>query len=60
MNAELLEIKKHNRKVSNIKAKRVWGDIDEILKKFICPTFLDLRVTLYKPLIQIKGWWQFQ
>jgi len=51
MNAELLELKKNNMKASNLKAKRVWGDIDIILKKFICPTFVDFRVTLKEPLL---------
>jgi vacuolar protein sorting-associated protein 13A/C len=59
MNAELLEIKKNNLKSSSLKARRVWGDLDFILKKFICPTFVDFRATLRHPLLQIKGWWQF-
>lgn len=57
MNAELLELKKNNMRASNVKAKRVWGDLDFIFKKFICPTFVDFRATLYDPLLQIKGWW---
>ena len=34
-----------------LKAKRVWGDLDEIFKKFICPTFLDMRICLNNPLL---------
>ena len=42
-----------------MKAKRAWGDVDFIQAKFICPTFIDLRIKLINPLIMLKGWMQF-
>jgi vacuolar protein sorting-associated protein 13A/C len=45
--------------LTKVKAKRVWGEIDEVFKKFICPTFIDIRITLNNPNIQVKGWLQF-
>lgn len=43
-----------------LKAKRVWGDLDQIFKKFICPTFLDMRICLKNPLLVVKGWLHFK
>ncbi|CAD8067129.1 unnamed protein product [Paramecium primaurelia] len=57
MNTEYIEQKR--KKNTNLKVKRVWGDIDLIQSKFICPTFIDLRIVLNKPLIIIKGWPHF-
>jgi hypothetical protein len=58
MNVEYVE-QQRNKLVNNLKAKRVWGDIDEILQKFLVPTFLDIRITLRNPLLIVKGWLHF-
>ncbi|CAK86161.1 unnamed protein product (macronuclear) [Paramecium tetraurelia] len=58
MNTEYSEQRRMNNK--NLKVKRVWGDVDLIQSKFICPTFIDIRIVLTKPLIILKGWPEFQ
>jgi vacuolar protein sorting-associated protein 13A/C len=42
-----------------LKARRVWGALDEVFKRFICPTFIDCRVVLQRPNLQVKGWQGF-
>ena len=50
MNAAVLAERKQKRNLKNpLKARKVWGDIGEVLKKFICPTFVDCRVSLKRP-----------
>ncbi|CAD8061213.1 unnamed protein product [Paramecium primaurelia] len=57
MNTEYIEQKRKNN--TRLKAKRVWGDIEQIQSKYICPTFIDLRIVINKPLAIIKGWPHF-